>query len=40
MIRWNDDEEIVDFQVMVRPLKAIQMVHQKNGRADSTSALK
>lgn len=27
MIRWNDDGRIVDFKVMVRPLKAIQKVH-------------
>ena len=27
MIRWNDDGQIVDFKVMVRPLKAIQKVH-------------
>ena len=27
MIRWNDEGRIVDFKVMVRPLKAIQTVH-------------
>jgi hypothetical protein len=27
MIRWNDDDKIVDFKVMVRPLKAINHVH-------------
>ncbi len=27
MIRWNDDGKIVDFKVMIRPLKAIQKVH-------------
>lgn len=27
MIRWNDDGKIVDFKVMVRPLKAIQKIH-------------
>lgn len=27
MIRWNDEGEIVDFKVMIRPLKAIQKVH-------------
>jgi hypothetical protein len=27
MIRWNDEGKIVDFKVMVRPLKAIQKVH-------------
>jgi hypothetical protein len=29
MIRWNDDGRIVDFKVMIRPLKAIQLIHQK-----------
>ncbi|MGF1454537.1 MAG: nuclear transport factor 2 family protein [Alphaproteobacteria bacterium] len=27
MIQWNDDGLIVDFKVMVRPLKAVQRVH-------------
>jgi hypothetical protein len=31
MIRWNDDGQIVQFKVMVRPLKAIQMVHAMMG---------
>ena len=31
MIRWNDAGEIVDFKVMVRPLKAIQLIHRKMG---------
>lgn len=29
MMRWNDDGRIVDFKVMLRPLKAIQLIHQK-----------
>lgn len=29
MIRWDDDGRIVDFKVMVRPLKAINLIHQK-----------
>ncbi len=29
MIRWNDAGRIVDFKVMVRPLKAIQLIHAK-----------
>ncbi len=32
MIRWNDDGKIVDFKVMVRPLKAIQSVHAMMGQ--------
>lgn len=31
MIRWNDEGRIVDFKVMLRPLKAINLVHQKMG---------
>ena len=31
MIRWNDAGEIVDFKVMLRPLKAINLIHQKMG---------
>lgn len=27
LIRWNDEGRIVDFKVMIRPLKAIQKVH-------------
>ena len=26
VIRWNDDDEIVEFKVMLRPLKALQAV--------------
>lgn len=29
MIRWNDDGRIVDFKVMIRPLKAINLIHHK-----------
>ncbi|WP_066265140.1 nuclear transport factor 2 family protein [Hydrogenophaga palleronii] len=31
MIRWNDEGRITDFKVMVRPLKAINLIHQKMG---------
>lgn len=31
MIRWNEAGKIVHFKVMVRPLKAIQMLHQMMG---------
>lgn len=31
LIRWNDDGQIIDFKVMVRPLKAVNMLHQKMG---------
>jgi hypothetical protein len=29
LIRWNEAGRIVDFKVMVRPLKAINLIHQK-----------
>lgn len=29
LIRWDDSGRIVDFKVMVRPLKAINVLHQK-----------
>lgn len=29
IIRWNDDGKIIDFKVMVRPLKAINKVWEK-----------
>lgn len=29
MITWNDENRIVDFKVMIRPLKAINLIHQK-----------
>lgn len=29
MIRWNAAGQIVDFKVMIRPLKALNLVHQR-----------
>lgn len=31
MIRWNDEGLIEEFKVMLRPLKAINLVHQRMG---------
>ncbi len=31
LIRWNDAGRIVDFKVMLRPLKAVNAVHQQMG---------
>lgn len=31
IIRWNADGKIVEFKVMVRPLKGINIIHQKMG---------
>ena len=32
LIRWGEDGRIVDFKVMVRPLKAVNALHQAMGR--------
>lgn len=29
MITWNENEKIIDFKVMIRPLKAINLIHKK-----------
>jgi hypothetical protein len=29
MIRWNDAGRITEFKVMLRPLKAVNLIHQK-----------
>ena len=29
MIKWNDDGRIVEFKVMLRPLKAVNLIHEK-----------
>ena len=29
LIKWNESGEIVEFKVMIRPLKAINLIHQK-----------
>jgi hypothetical protein len=29
MLRWNEEGRIVDFKVMVRPLKAVNLIHGK-----------
>jgi hypothetical protein len=31
MLKWNDAGQVVEFKVMLRPLKAINLVHQKMG---------
>ena len=37
MITWNDDQQITDFKVMIRPLKAINLIHQMMGNQLSQS---
>lgn len=48
LIRWNDEGKIVDFKVMVRPLKAVNLLHAqmramlaaiKDGAAPASAAL-
>ena len=29
LFRWNDEGRIVDFKVLIRPLKAVNLIHQK-----------
>ena len=36
IIRWNDDGRIIEFKVMIRPLKAINLIHQKMGEVLSS----
>ena len=31
IIKWNEDGKIVEFKVMLRPLKAINLVHERMG---------
>jgi len=31
IIKWNDAGQVVDFKVMIRPLKGINVIHQKMG---------
>jgi hypothetical protein len=38
MITWNDAGQITHFKVMVRPLKAINMIHQMMGEMLQTMA--
>ena len=31
IIKWNNDGKIVEFKVMLRPLKAINLIHERMG---------
>ena len=31
MIKWNENGRITEFKVMIRPLKAVNLIHQKMG---------
>jgi hypothetical protein len=39
MIRWNEDGRIIDFKVMLRPLKAINLIHQKMAQMLESAAV-
>jgi hypothetical protein len=32
MLRWNEDNQLIEFKVMVRPLKAMQLIHEQMKR--------
>lgn len=32
MIKWNEKGQIIEFKVMIRPLKAVNLIHQKMGQ--------
>lgn len=32
MISWNNEGQIISFKVMLRPLKAVSLIHQKMGQ--------
>ncbi len=38
IIKWNAAGQIVDFKVMLRPLKAINLIHQRMGAALQSAA--
>ena len=29
MLKWNDDGKLTEFKVMLRPLKAVNIIHEK-----------
>jgi hypothetical protein len=31
LLKWNDHGQIIEFKVMLRPLKAVNLIHQKMG---------
>jgi len=33
IIKWNGDGKVVEFKVMIRPLKAINLIHERMGSA-------
>ncbi|NDK38308.1 nuclear transport factor 2 family protein [Pseudoxanthomonas gei] len=39
MIKWNDEGLITEFKVMLRPLKAVNLIHQKMGAMLQSKAI-
>lgn len=37
LIKWNDEGKITEFKVMVRPLKGMNIIHQKMGELLATN---
>ena len=31
LIKWNDAQQIIEFKVMLRPLKAVNLIHERMG---------
>jgi hypothetical protein len=38
MMRWNDNHQLTEFKVMLRPLKGVNIIHQKMGEMLAKSA--
>jgi len=32
ILKWNDDGKLIEFKVMLRPLKAVNLIHQRMGQ--------
>jgi hypothetical protein len=38
MLRWNASNQLIEFKVMLRPLKAVNIIHQKMGELMAKAA--
>lgn len=39
LIKWNDANQIIEFKVMLRPLKAVNLIHERMGAMLATSRM-
>lgn len=39
IMKWNDEGKIIEFKVMLRPLKAINLIHQEMGKMLQAASL-